>query len=155
MGILLGIADSPQTGYADIYTGKSLKFENWQPRGGVLSSMFESIISPDSNIYHVITHYAKALSKAFWADYSFAVLSHESGKWVRKDGGTSEQFWTVCVAEQNRMPNMMDWEVYENTDQPVFAATLVTSAVIFFVGAVNWVVIQAYFRIVSLFTEFM
>ena len=98
--------------------------------------------SPDSNIYHVIAHYAKALSKAFWADYSFAVLSYESGKWVRKDGGTSEQFWTVCVAEQNRMPNMMDWEVYENTDQPVFAATLVTSAVIFFVGAVNWVVIQ-------------
>lgn len=42
--ILLGIADSPQTGYADIYTGKSLKFENWEPRGGVLSSVFSSII---------------------------------------------------------------------------------------------------------------
>ena len=34
--VLLGIADSPQTGYVDIYTGKSLKFENWEPRGGVL-----------------------------------------------------------------------------------------------------------------------
>ena len=42
--ILLGIADSPQTGYADIYTGKSLKFENWIQRGGVLSSVFSSII---------------------------------------------------------------------------------------------------------------
>ena len=42
--ILLGIADSPQTGHADIYTGKSLKFENWIPRGGVLSSVFSSII---------------------------------------------------------------------------------------------------------------
>ena len=42
--IILGIADSPQTGHADIYTGKSLKFENWKPRGGILSSILHSII---------------------------------------------------------------------------------------------------------------
>ena len=46
-------------------------------------------------------------------DYSFAVLDYETGQWVRKNGGTSEQFWTVCVAEQNQMPNMFDWQVYE------------------------------------------
>jgi len=140
--ILLGIADSPQTGYADIYTGKSLKFENWIPRGGVLSSVFSSIISPNSNIHHVITHYANALSKAFWADYSFAVLNYESGQWYRENGGTDKQFWTICVVEQNQMPNMFDWQVYENTEQPLFAATVVTSAIIMFVGMVNWIVIQ-------------
>ena len=90
----------------------------------------------------MITHYAKALSKAFWADYSFAVLNHESGQWIRKTGGTDEKFWTICVAEQNQMPNMFDWQVYENTEQPLFAATVVTSAVIMLVGVVNWIFIQ-------------
>ena len=61
----------------------------------------------------MIAYYFKALSKALWMDYSFAVLDYETGQWVRKNGGTSEQFWTVCVAEQNQMPNMFDWQVYE------------------------------------------
>ena len=98
--------------------------------------------SPNSNIYHVITHYAKALSKAFWADYSFAVLGYESGEWIRENGGTNKEFWTICVVEENQMPNMFDWQVYENTEQPLFAATVVTSAVILVVSVVNWVVIQ-------------
>ena len=55
-------------------------------------------------------------------DYSFAVLDYESGQWVRKNGGTSEQFWTVCVAEQNQMPNMFDWQVYEGRDPRTFPA---------------------------------
>ena len=103
---------------------------------------FISQKSPESNIYHVISHYTEALLKAFWADYSFAVLSYESGQWIRESGASGKQFWTICVAEQNQMPNMFDWQVYENTEQPLFAATVVTSAIIFFVGAINWIVIQ-------------
>ena len=90
----------------------------------------------------MISHYTEALLKAFWADYSFAVLNYESGQWYRENGGTDKQFWTICVVEQNQMPNMFDWQVYENTEEPLFAATVVTSAIIMFVGMVNWIVIQ-------------
>ena len=59
--ILLGIADSPQTSYADIYTGKSLKFENWKPYGGVLSSIFESNIRNGLNLYLMPSFISRSL----------------------------------------------------------------------------------------------
>ena len=37
---------------------------------------------------------------------------------------------------------MSPWDPDKDTEQPLFAATVVTSAVIFFVGAVNWMIIQ-------------